>query len=401
MFGLGIARRLPPALREPVSQVARFLKEHSPIGPPLDKGRSRKVFSGESVVVAGLFKTRSGLGRGAHLIARSYELQGVPVSRVDLTEALHAPADNPCDGIVLPAEATGIRASDLITVVNPPLYLDALRAFDRGWLQERCLVAHWVWELDVLPPFWRRAAEGCDEIWVASQFVADTVRRDISGFERPVRVVPYPADCDPFPKASDEARRAVRSRLRLEETTFVAGYSFAASSNFARKNPEAAVQAFQSAFPKDGAADAVLILRCLDLSSYQAGAQILRDHAREDSRIQLFHDEGAAIGIADFYAAIDVYLAPFRSEGYGLNLVEAVQLGIPVIATGYGLDLDITSRPGVSTVSYQLIPMEDPQGFYSKAGTPRWAEPNLEEMTQHLRRLYDGKISGRPLLTGR
>ena len=58
--------------------------------------------------------------------------------------------------------------------------------------------------------------------------------------------------------------------------------------------------------------------------------------------------------INDFYAAIDIYLSTSRAEGYGLNLVEAAQAGIPVVTTGWRLAPEIAAlaagaRGGVTT----------------------------------------------------
>ncbi len=80
--------------------------------------------------------------------------------------------------------------------------------------------------------------------------------------------------------------------------------------------------------------------------------------------------------ILDFYHMLDCYLSLHRSEGYGLNLAEAASLGIPVIATGWGLADDIAAMPGVATVPWRLVPVEDLQGTYEGLAAS-WAEPTL------------------------
>ncbi len=87
----------------------------------------------------------------------------------------------------------------------------------------------------------------------------------------------------------------------------------------------------------------------------------------------------------EFYAAIDTYVAPTRSEGYGLNLVEASQIGLPVIATRWSLSSDILSRPNIFTVDYNLVPVDDPQRHYQFVSGAVWAEPKVEQLAAYLR----------------
>src|ERR1035437_2415960 len=48
------------------------------------KGKEQRHYEGKQVAIIGLFSTRSGVGRGAELIARSIELKGGLVTRVDI-----------------------------------------------------------------------------------------------------------------------------------------------------------------------------------------------------------------------------------------------------------------------------------------------------------------------------
>jgi glycosyltransferase involved in cell wall biosynthesis len=161
------------------------------------------------------------------------------------------------------------------------------------------------------------------------------------------------------------------------------GFSFSFNSNFARKNPVAAVEAFRLAFPGDE--DARLIVRCNDVAGYDKLFTHLRSLGDGDSRILIWDNGEVGIGIRDFYGLLDVYFSLHRSEGYGLNLVEAVQAGLPVIATGWGLAPDIAARPGVRAVGFRLVFPLDPQGTYDSDPRARWAEPDLLEAAEALK----------------
>jgi glycosyltransferase involved in cell wall biosynthesis len=109
----------------------------------------------------------------------------------------------------------------------------------------------------------------------------------------------------------------------------------------------------------------------------------------EDSRLRVFNDLSPQLSLAEFYAAIDAYISPSHSEGYGLNLVEASQIGIPVITNSWGISADILAREEVVGVNYDLVPITDEQGHYRNVQHARWARPRIDEMALHLRRLYD------------
>jgi glycosyltransferase involved in cell wall biosynthesis len=122
--------------------------------------------------------------------------------------------------------------------------------------------------------------------------------------------------------------------------------------------------------------------------------------AGEDPRIRFVDLASDRLPIVDFYHAIDLYLAPFRSEGYGLHLAEAAQAGLPVVATGWGLAPDILARPGVHTLAYRLVPVHDPQGFYSREPDAVWAEPDLAQAARYARDIRERNLASRAMSEG-
>ena len=61
-------------------------------------------------------------------------------------------------------------------------------------------------------------------------------------------------------------------------------------------------------------------------------------------------------------AACDAYVSLHRSEGLGLPLIEAMYLGKPVIATGYGGVTDFLDDETGFVVRHRLTPSTAPQG---------------------------------------
>ena len=240
-----------------------------------------------------------------------------------------------------------------------------------------------------MPESWRLDAMLFDEFWVPSDFVASALRRLLGPDARqPIRVIPYAVDAISFgPRKTKAASVAARRRHGLPVDVFLVGNSFSMSSSFIRKNPLAAIAAFQQAFASTAVRDARLLLRCAEKGAWPVGYEQLTAAAAADDRIIVLDNAVSRIPIGDFYYAIDVYLSLHRSEGYGLNLAEAARVGTNVIATGWGLAADIANRPEVAIVPWRLVPLKDPQGIYDESDA-HWAEPDLSAAAEQLRALY-------------
>jgi glycosyltransferase involved in cell wall biosynthesis len=353
----------------------------------------------QRLAVAGLFSTRCGLQRGASLMVKEFRARGYDVHAIDLSRRLGTPLNWSFPDAVEPGGADRLPVTDVIVHLNPPQFIEGLRALRKLVPRSGNLIGYWVWELPVLPESWRDSARRCDAIWVPSPFVADTLSRQMPDFADKVRVVPHAVDRDPMPAPTADSRQAIRQRLGYTEDDFVLGYSFAFHSNYARKNPAAAVDAFRMAFPASDPS-AKLIIRMHDAAEHPQLRADLLAHAGDDARIRLVDLASDRLPIVDFYHAIDLYLAPFRSEGYGLQLAEAAQAGLPVVATGWGLSPDILARPGVHALAYRLVPVRDPQGFFKPGPAAVWAEPDLAQAARYARDIRERSLAPQAMSRG-
>jgi glycosyltransferase involved in cell wall biosynthesis len=347
-----------------------------------------RQFVGKRVAVAGLFKTRCGLRRGAELLVRDFEARCSEVIPVDLSEALGKPIDSTFPDLRKPQEIVNCGITDLVVHVNPPEFMHALNQFTPASLSDVSIVGYWVWELPILSDEWRECAKRCDALWAPSPFVAKTLFLEIPKFRGEIKVVPYAVDRDPMRRLSESEKLVVRNAHDLINDQFVVGYSFAFSSNYARKNPTAAIDAFRLAFPEAENRSNVLLIRCLDASPHNTRLfEHLLAYAGNDGSVRIIDADQHPFHIDEFLGCLDVFLALFRSEGYGLNLIEAAQVGLPVIATGWSIAAEIITRPGVRTVGYRLVVPLDPQHAYEKFDGAVWAEPDVLDAAKVLRQL--------------
>lgn len=383
-----IADAIPDAWRPKLAALSERLRQLLPLPRNVARrpARQDRVDLGPRVLVAGLFCSRTGLGRGAELVALSLEAEGREVVRVDLAEPLQLGFARDIVGRTVPiGTAWDWQPTGIVIHVNPPHSLRAIKLMPCERLRSLPVVGFWLWELESVPASWVREALALDEIWAPSPLIVQALMEALVGDEKKVHLVPYRCDLDRWPRPTETERATARAALGLPDCAFVAGYSFAMNSNYERKNPMAAIASFQRAFPQpdDGAR---LLLRCHDCAGYGNGCRALSAAAMADKRIMLLDGVRNAIGMRDFYAAIDVYVAPFRSEGFGLNLVEASDAGLPVIATGWCLAPEIASLPSFSSAKFTLVPVREEQGHYIALGRgARWAEPSLTDLARLLR----------------
>jgi glycosyltransferase involved in cell wall biosynthesis len=86
-------------------------------------------------------------------------------------------------------------------------------------------------------------------------------------------------------------------------------------------------------------------------------------------------------------AAVDIVLSLHRSEGFGLVPAEAMQLGKPVVATGWSGNMDFMNAGNSAPVAYTMVPVQDPYDGAFVADGQLWAEADVDDAANWLRRL--------------
>lgn len=323
------------------------------------------------LVVAGFFRTASGVGESARRCADSLEAHGLSPIRVDVSETFDQVDFDP--PITL-CEMPNTREGTLILHVNAPEMERAL--FDlqlwrsRHWRS----IGYWAWELPEAPPEWSFAARYLSELWTPSEFVSNAFRKTLSV---PVKTVPI------FVPVNHSAADRKRFGFGENEIIFLAAAD--GRSSFERKNPLGAIRAFQKAFPDH--ADVRLLIKTRNLSSFSKFEKTLQGIASKDKRISILDKSLSADEMAALMASIDVFISLHRAEGFGLPIAEAMAAGKPVVATGWSGVLEFLDEQVGMVAPYALTPVTDPFGVY--ASTSQWAEPDEAAAAAQLRQLAD------------
>ena len=180
------------------------------------------------------------------------------------------------------------------------------------------------WEFGAIPRSWIGPLAGVDELWVPSEYVR--VMYVAAGVD-PERVVVIPNGVDLSAFAPAQNQRPDGPVRFL----FVGGL-------IGRKGPDILLEAWQRAFV--GRDDVELVVKDF------GGRGIYRDGLREPiqawaasgqlPRVTLIDEEMSLTQLADLYRSCDVFVAPYRGEGFAMPVLEAMACGLPVITTAGG-----------------------------------------------------------------
>lgn len=339
-------------------------------GPPKLGARRRLANIRPGLNVVGFLSSESGLGHAVRGTAEAVRQLGLPLSLVDLSQRVYSHAEPRTE-----KEAQGAPFDVTIFHLNPPEMLDYCFDSLAYRLGGSWHVGSWAWETDRIPQSWRPALDIVDEIWVSSTFVAKAVRE---ATDKPITVMWHPVD-------SLAGIGPNRRRFVIPEDAFTISFVADAYSSLVRKNPLGVVAAFRKAFAPNF--DGVhLVLKVSNLEKFP-GYQRELEAAIDGLPVSLLsHLKRRAVW--ELMASSDVYLSLHASEGFGLTCLEAMSLGVPVIATAYGGNMDFMDESNSLLVQYDLVPAVDELvGFYKGEG--RWARPDTDHAAALLRALRD------------
>lgn len=260
--------------------------------------------------------------------------------------------------------------------VQPEPFFEQVR--QRANLAERVLrpyqIGYWYWEFDSIPSSWDSSAKQCDELWTATQFIAEGLR---SRYNKPVHVFLPGVELPEF-------SHLPRSHYDLPDNAFIFLFTFHMTSIMERKNPLGLIRAFKKAF---GPADhqAMLVIKTSFGNRHPSELQKLITEA-DDANIRIIDEVYTMEENLNLMRVSDAYVSLHRSEGLGLTMAEAMLLGRPTIATRFSGNLEFMDNNNSLLVDFELKVLEKDYPPYS-AGL-KWAEPSVEHAAQLMRRLY-------------
>jgi glycosyltransferase involved in cell wall biosynthesis len=318
----------------------------------------------------GHFDGLAGTTIAARRTLLALEATGVRVMPCELAEESNRPAS------FRPSLAQG--AVNLIQV-NPR---HVIRAFERVRSDPagaRPTLAIWVQDVPDVPQRLKDIAPLIDEVWTPSSFVANFFNSEVRAS---VQVIPHPAA-----PPDVEGNRDV---LGLPADRFIFLFAFNARSNLIRKNPLDLVRAYRIAFPAENG-ESMLVLKTIMLRPFERAMIERVIGSRSD--VLILDETVGDTHMAQLTAACDCYVSLHRAEGFGMGMAEAMCLERPVIATGYGGNVDFMP-PGTGFLVDHILSTLDRDIGVFPAGTV-WAEPDIAHAARLMRHVFTHREEAR------
>lgn len=234
------------------------------------------------------------------------------------------------------------------------------------------------WEYGRVPRAWVGPILGVvDEVWAYSRSVLRAYLA--SGIpEDRLALVPPGVDPDAFRPGLDPLPLPTGKRVRL---LFVGG-------TIARKGFDALLAAYRRAFTR--ADDVCLVVKEFGAGTFYrgqtAGTAVGRFRADPAAPELVYLTEDLPESdLPRLYAACDALVAPYRGEGFGLPVLEAMACGKPVVVTAGG-PTDEFAPPAAGwrvPARVEYFPTEAVGGL-ATAGRPWWLEPDVDALVNIL-----------------
>lgn len=232
-------------------------------------------------------------------------------------------------------------------------------------------IGFWLWESEDFPEEWVPCFHCLNEIWTPSEFISRSIRKKT---QLPVITVPYHMEIPGDTKAD-------RIGFGLPEGQFLFLLMYDRATG--RKNPEGVVEAFKRAFrPDENAGLVIKISNCTEDELKR-----LKTHLGNYQNVYFLTEVMTREQINCLMKSVDALVSLHRAEGFGLVMAEAMLLGKPAIATNWSANTEFMTPETACLVDCQMVELKKDEGLFKKGS--RWAEPDVGQAAEYMRRLYE------------
>lgn len=245
---------------------------------------------------------------------------------------------------------------------------------------------HWViiqpWEFGYLPKNWVKVfSRDVDEFWVPSNYVKKIYLDSGVPSDR-VFVIPNGIDYEKFNPNVPPYQLKTKKKFKF---LFLGGTIY-------RKGIDILLESYKKQFSSKD--DVCLVIKDMGGDSFYRGKnnkaeirKIQQDHSLpEIEYIDKYLDEPSLIGL---YTACNCLVHPYRGEGFGLPILEAMSCGISPIVTRGGACLDFCNDENSIFIDARKVKYKDTKiGEEELVNNPWLFEPSIEDLAKKMHFAY-------------
>jgi hypothetical protein len=260
-----------------------------------------------------------------------------------------------------------------------------------------CNLGYWWWELECPTPGHAETAKYLDKVLAPTKFIFDSLAQVLPcekliyaplNYRELYNSIATTYEAPEFCSSDQDFLYSLGLELDIKRYKGITLSVFDFRSCIERKNPYLLIELFS----EPGMEDQALVLKSSGGTSFHDQYLSLIERIAPLPNVFLLNANIPQVALQHLFRVCNVYASPHRSEGLGLNIIEADALGLSTVFTDYG---GITEYPffGGGThqsISFSLVKMSQSSIVYQPylASVDRvvnWAEPDFQSFRQALR----------------
>ncbi len=253
-------------------------------------------------------------------------------------------------------------------------------------------IARFYWEYDGIPQKWVDLCNRMDVIWAASRFNSQSFIDSGVSSEK-IFILPDAVDIELFNNNTDPV--VLKGATNKDNFKFLSVFDWVL-----KKGWDVLIEAYVKEFNHEE--DVCLVIRTfsyLNIPLEKIKEKIFETIIKKAKKIPeqapriMFAENMLSQGeMPGLYKACDCFVLPSRGEGWGRPYMEAMAIGLPVIGTGFGGNIDFMNDSNSFLLDYRLEPVSE-QGLieYPDALNTRWAEPSCEHLMYLMRFVFENQ----------
>jgi len=260
---------------------------------------------------------------------------------------------------------------------NPdtPIIFHTYRHGDYEIYRDQYSIVRTMLEVSKIPQTWVYKLNQMDEVWVPNKFNYNSFINSGVKMDK-LFIIPSPVD---FSCSNESSVFKFKSKKRFK---FLSIFNYEVRD---RKGFDILLKAYIETFSRK---DDV----CLIIKTKSSIEDIIREYNLIGNipEIEIVNKIIERNELLSLYRGVNCFVLPSRGEGVGRTYLDALMMGVPIIATGWSGNTDFLNKENSFLIKYKLVEIEKKHflkypGFYGS----KWAEPDVEDLKRIMKFVYN------------